>query len=353
MRRFLIVAALVTLANYPALEGKPVIDAAQILPQDRVDALNQKLFNYQRSTGHQLMVVTVPSLDGQSIEEYAQNYFRQIKLGSKDRDDGALLLIAPKEHKDRFQTGYGMRVLVTDAQTSQMLKEDVTPHFRSGDFVGGIEAGVDDFIKATTPLTPQEIAMKQREAQRVAERARETRATMTEYFLYFLGLVGLGGLGMLVTRPARRRRREEAEQIAAEKRAEQQKAYALREQALEEARQQRMARELETKRKAMEKRAAMLAAMAPTARVAFLQKEKDDAAAAAARREAQRRKDEAEEARRRRERESSSSSSYGGLGGYDGGYSGGSDYSSSSSSSSDSFSGGGGDSGGGGSSDSW
>lgn len=394
------------LAEYPAANGTPVVDAANIIPADREAAMVSQLLQYEKSTGHQLMVSTVPSLEGDSVENYSEGYFRQVKIGSKGRDDGTLFLIVPKEHKMRIQTGYGLRTMLTDAQASDILASDVKPLFKSGDMVGGIEAGVTDIIKATTPLSPQALAMQQREAANAKARSLAFWGSVKDFFMSVLAIFGIGAAGFgaykVATIPARRRATREL--------AEKQEAYRLQREAEQAERQRQYAAEAEQERKeqaardkrerdsearrekarlareaeAIRARLNMLNALTPENRQAFLDKEEADrlaeqerirearaaAAAAAAAAEARRaaeweagrpareaaaaaeeaRRERVAEAKRRRdeEEEENRRSSYSSPS-----WSSDSSSSSSSSSSDSSWSGGGGDSGGGGASSSW
>jgi len=101
-------------ANFPALTGR-VVDAAGILSPITAADLERKLAVLEQKSGIQLVVATVPSLDGQEIEPYANQLFRTWKLGESKKDNGALLLIAPKERRVRIEVGYGLEGTMTDA----------------------------------------------------------------------------------------------------------------------------------------------------------------------------------------------------------------------------------------------
>ncbi len=144
----LVLACALTLAaaaNFPALTGR-VVDGANIIPADTRSALTVKLADLEAKSGIQLVVATVATLDGQEIEPYANQLFRTWKLGEKTKNNGVLLLVAPKEHRVRIEVGYGLEGTLTDALSKVIIANAITPRFKAGDFSGGITRGVDDII---------------------------------------------------------------------------------------------------------------------------------------------------------------------------------------------------------------
>ncbi|MBV9567698.1 MAG: TPM domain-containing protein [Hyphomicrobiales bacterium] len=131
--------------DFPALTGR-VVDAANLLTPEARARLEEKLKAYEDKTSDQVVVATVPSLGELSIEDYANKLFRSWGIGQKTKNNGALLLIAPKEHKLRIETGYGAEGVLTDAASSTILNTIIAPKFRHGDFAGGIDAGVDQML---------------------------------------------------------------------------------------------------------------------------------------------------------------------------------------------------------------
>ena len=104
----------------------------------------------KRSPGIQLVVATVNSLEGQEIEPYANELFRTWKLGEKAKNNGVLLLVAPKERRVRIEVGYGLEGTLTDALAKVIITNAITPRFKTGDFSDGISRGVDDIITVLT-----------------------------------------------------------------------------------------------------------------------------------------------------------------------------------------------------------
>jgi uncharacterized protein len=135
--------------NFPALTGRVVDQANVISPAKRVD-LDTKLADLEMKSGIQLVVATVPSLDGEEIEPYANALFRTWKLGQKDKNNGVLLLVAPKERRVRIEVGYGLEGTLTDALSKVIITNAVAPRFKAGDYGDGVIRGVDDIITVLT-----------------------------------------------------------------------------------------------------------------------------------------------------------------------------------------------------------
>lgn len=151
-----IVAGLVFLAVplaadvvYPRFTA-PVVDAAAVLPAADKQAITQKLLDLQAKSNIQFAVATVPSLGGEEIEPYANGLFRAWKLGQKDVNNGLLLVVAPTEHRLRFEVGYGLEGTMTDIQSKLIIANTMVPKLKAGNAAGAIEAGVNDAITVLT-----------------------------------------------------------------------------------------------------------------------------------------------------------------------------------------------------------
>jgi uncharacterized protein len=139
-------AAVPATSEYPALTGR-VVDAAGELDAATREALRAKLAAFEARTSHQLVVATVKSLNGNSVEEYANRLFRRWQLGQRGKNNGVLLLHAPAERKIRIEVGYGLEGTLTDAITKFIIQNAIAPRFKTNDFAGGMTRGVDDIIK--------------------------------------------------------------------------------------------------------------------------------------------------------------------------------------------------------------
>jgi uncharacterized protein len=134
--------------DVPPLRGR-INDYAGLIPADRAQALEERLGRFEAETGHQIAVLTIPSLKGDSLEDFSIRVAESWKIGKKGFDNGAILLIARDDRKLRIEVGYGLEGVMPDAIASRIIREVITPRFRSGDFAGGIEAGVDAILKIT------------------------------------------------------------------------------------------------------------------------------------------------------------------------------------------------------------
>jgi uncharacterized protein len=108
--------------------------------------ISNKLADFEKRTGAQIAVLTIPSLEGESIDGFSMRVVESWKLGRKGVDDGVLFLIVPGERKMRIEAGYGLESKLTDLTSRRILDEVVAPRFRAGDVGGGVEAGVDAII---------------------------------------------------------------------------------------------------------------------------------------------------------------------------------------------------------------
>lgn len=150
LRAFLVVLlfAVPALAapKFPALTGRVVDDANILSPATRTE-LTAMLKRHEQASGQQVVVVTLPSLQGYSIEDFGYQLGRYWGIGQKDKNTGALLIVAPKEHKVRIEVGYGLEGTLTDAQSSVIINRDIVPQFKRGDFNAGILAGTTTILK--------------------------------------------------------------------------------------------------------------------------------------------------------------------------------------------------------------
>jgi len=142
----LLLVAPASAQTFPKLTGRVVDDAHLLSDSQKID-LDSKLAALEAGSGRQLVVATIPSLEGRTIEDYGYRLGRTWAIGQKGKDDGVILLVAPNERKVRIETGYGARVFVTDAVSSVIIREAILPRFKAGDMGGGIVAGADQLIQ--------------------------------------------------------------------------------------------------------------------------------------------------------------------------------------------------------------
>lgn len=132
----------------PELWGLHVHDEAKVLTQQTVDQLENQLKVYEDSTSNQIAVLIIESLAGEPIEEFSLRVAEKWKLGQKEKDNGALLLISVDDHKMRIETGEGLEGVLTDALCSRIIRNELAPNFRRNDYDAGVTAGISAIIAA-------------------------------------------------------------------------------------------------------------------------------------------------------------------------------------------------------------
>ena len=132
--------------SFPALTGRVVDTAGLLTPQDEA-ALNGALAGLEARTNDQLVVVTLPSLQGRAIEDYGYQLGRHWGIGQKDRDSGALLIVDSGDKQVRIEVGYGREGTLTDAATKVIIESSIVPAFTTGNYAGGIQAGTSQIIR--------------------------------------------------------------------------------------------------------------------------------------------------------------------------------------------------------------
>jgi uncharacterized protein len=126
-----------------------VNDYASVMTPDAKARLESQLAQFEKDTSNQIVVAIFPSLEDESVEDFTNNLFTQWKLGQKDRNNGVLLIIFMKEKKVRIEVGYGLEGVLTDALSSQIIRNELAPEFRAGHPDAGIEKAVIAIEKAT------------------------------------------------------------------------------------------------------------------------------------------------------------------------------------------------------------
>jgi len=135
--------------TFPALTGR-VVDDANLLSASDEAQLTADLKTLEDKSSDQVVVVTLPSLQGYTIEDYGYQLGRNWGIGTKQLSNGVLLIVAPNERKVRIEVGRGLEPIVTDAISSIIINTSILPQFRSGNFSAGIKDGVHDLTLALT-----------------------------------------------------------------------------------------------------------------------------------------------------------------------------------------------------------
>jgi uncharacterized protein len=150
----LLAAAPAHAQTFPERGRAAVVDAANVIPDGEEAALAARLTAWERETGHQLVVATVPGLQGYDIADYSNGLFRHWRLGRAGVNDGVLLLLAPAERRVRIEVGYGLEPVLTDVQTIRIIRETIQPALRKNAPGIALSGGADRIMEAANASGP-------------------------------------------------------------------------------------------------------------------------------------------------------------------------------------------------------
>lgn len=153
--------------DFPELTGR-VVDQADIIPADLEAQITSDLEALEAQSQRQLVVVTLNSLDGYDIADYGYQLGRHWGIGDAERNDGALLIVAPNDRKVRIEVGYGLEGILTDALSSVIINQTILPRFREGDMAGGIQQGTGQIVN--------QLLLSDDEARQIAQQATESQS---------------------------------------------------------------------------------------------------------------------------------------------------------------------------------
>jgi uncharacterized protein len=182
--------------TFPTLTGR-VVDEAGVLDGAARTRLDTKLAAFESRTATQLVVATLASLQGYEIADYGYRLGRHWGIGQKGKNNGAILIVAPKDRAVRIEVGYGLEGKLTDAVSRLIIENSILPRFRANDIAGGVERGVDDIIQV---LSGDAEEFKKRAAARPQPTASEGLGSFLPIAIFF-------GIWLLMYLSARRRRR--------------------------------------------------------------------------------------------------------------------------------------------------
>ena len=133
----------------PPAPAKYFNDYAQAVSSETAAQLNLTLENFEKESSDQIVVAVFPKMQSDSsIEDYTIRVFRSWKVGQKDKNNGAALFVFVQDRKLYIQAGYGLESVLPDATCKQIIEDEIKPHFKSGDYNGGLAVGVQSIIKA-------------------------------------------------------------------------------------------------------------------------------------------------------------------------------------------------------------
>lgn len=137
----LLISSVAAALDVPQLRGR-VNDLASVLQANQAQSLEAQLAQLERDTGHQVAVLTIPTLDGEDIEGFSLRVAESWKIGKKGYDNGAILVVAVKDRRLRLEVGYGLEGMLPDALAKRVTADYIVPYFRQQDYGGGILAGL-------------------------------------------------------------------------------------------------------------------------------------------------------------------------------------------------------------------
>jgi uncharacterized protein len=149
---FLLLLTTVAFAqDFPAQPNPPrlVNDLAHTMSADQVQKLEEKLEKFDKTTSTQITIVTIKSLGGYEVADYAVTLANKWGIGRKGKDNGVLLLAAIDDHRVNISTGYGLEGALPDVITGRIIRNEITPAFRAGDYYKGFDKAADAIIAAT------------------------------------------------------------------------------------------------------------------------------------------------------------------------------------------------------------
>jgi uncharacterized protein len=189
--------------DVPANRGEWVTDGAGLLSPADKNALGAELRRFAQSGGAQIVVLTIPSLEGEDVAGYANRVARAWGVGGREKNDGVLILVAKREGKVRFEVGRGLEDRLTDVLSKRIQREVTVPQFRAGRFAQGLAETVALMERAIAPEAPVAPDAQGQPAKAPAP-ARGGEAQLPAFTLVLVALAVFLGLGLLWRRMARR-----------------------------------------------------------------------------------------------------------------------------------------------------
>lgn len=167
----------------------PIVDQTNTLTAEQKKTIADKLAAERQATGNQIAVLMISSLEDDALENYSLNVAREWGIGSKDRNNGVLLLIVKDDRKLRIEVGYGLEGALTDIRSNQIIRDRIRPLFQKDDYYGGIQSGVEGIIAAVHG-----------EADPNLSSTTDTEGYFPWEMVLFFGLIGFSWLGSMLAR---------------------------------------------------------------------------------------------------------------------------------------------------------
>jgi len=176
--------------DFPELTGR-VVDRADMLSSGVEQRLSQMLEAHEQATTEQVVVVTLPNLQGYAIEDFGYQLGRHWGIGQEGEDNGALLIVAEEERRIRIEVGYGLEGRLTDAASATIINQIITPAFRQGDFATGIANGAEAMVQV---LGGEPLAVPESRRSRAGDDKPHPALGILFFVIVLLAFFG-GGVG--------------------------------------------------------------------------------------------------------------------------------------------------------------
>jgi len=197
MKKYVLLVLLISIFSsvisleIPKLKGR-INDYANILISADEANLENMLRHTEKNTSSQVVLLTIPSLEGENLESYSLKVAEAWQIGQKESDNGLLMLIAVQEKKIRIEVGYGLEHIITDAKSGYIIRTYIVPEFQKGNFYQGIANG----LLVTSQIINQEFDISDEElAEFQKEESKSKKTQIPIGFLMFLFMMFFGGLG--------------------------------------------------------------------------------------------------------------------------------------------------------------
>lgn len=192
IRRFLLILliSLPTIAfKIPENPQARVNDFAKIFSPTFVNSLENQLQSFESKSGNQIVVVTIPSLDGENLEDFSIKLAEKWKIGKKGIDNGVIITVALQERKIRIEVGYGLEGKLTDAVSSKIIRDYIVPSFKEGKFEKGIEIGIKKIMEILSLEDSDNGSYIAKEEEKEPELTDDSLFFIILFFLFLLLLI--------------------------------------------------------------------------------------------------------------------------------------------------------------------
>jgi uncharacterized protein len=173
----------------PAQPSQYVVDLAGVMDAATRARLNEVLRLLEAQTTAQMVVLTINSLEGEPIANFSHQTAVKWKIGQKGKDNGVLLTVAVKDHKYRIEVGYGLEGPLPDSLVGSIGRQYLVPHFKKGDYAGGIAAAVTAITNKIAVGTKGEVTPKDRRAAKAKGLGAVSPLTIILFIIFIIVLI--------------------------------------------------------------------------------------------------------------------------------------------------------------------